>query len=66
MSIEMEFGICCLEEYKFRHKMTGRAVIELFNKFGVMEYLIRHYNALHTTGFEYCVQDIDEFIKKRA
>lgn len=45
--------------------MTGRAVIELFNKFGVMEYLIRHYNALHTTGFEYCVQDIDEFIKKR-
>jgi hypothetical protein len=66
MSIEMEFGICCLEEYKFMHKMTGRAVIDLFKKFGVMDYLIRHYEALHTTGFTYCVQDIDKYIEGRS
>lgn len=66
MSIEMEFGICCLEEYKFMHKMTGRAVIDLLKKFGVMDYLIRHYEALHTTGFSYCVQDIDKYIEGRS
>ncbi|SOE47748.1 MULTISPECIES: DUF3791 domain-containing protein [unclassified Fibrobacter] len=66
MSVEMEFGICCLEEYKFRHKITGRDAIELFKKFGVMDYLVRHYDALHTTGFGYCVQDIDKFIANRS
>ena len=65
MSVEMEFGICCLEEYKFKHKMSGRSVMELFKKFGVLEYLMRHYNALHTTGFGYCVEDIDRYIQNR-
>jgi hypothetical protein len=46
--------------------MTGRAVIDLFKKFGVMDYLIRHYEALHTTGFSYCVQDIDRYIEGRS
>lgn len=65
MSIETEFAVCCLEEYKFAHKMTGAAVIELFKKYNVVDYLIRHYEALHTTSLAYCVEDVDLYLSNR-
>lgn len=65
MSIETEFAVCCLEEYKFVHRMTGAEVIAFFKKYGVVDYLIRHYDALHSTGLAYCADDIDKFIKNR-
>jgi hypothetical protein len=45
--------------------MTGKNVFNLFEKYGVIDYLIDYYGALHTTGAQYTIEDIDEFIASR-
>ncbi|MCQ2974491.1 MAG: DUF3791 domain-containing protein [Bacteroidales bacterium] len=64
MNIEQEFLICCIEEYKTFHNLSGKEVIELFEKFNVNSFVIDNYEALHTTSLLYVVEDIDIFIKK--
>lgn len=59
---EAQFMIYCIEEYKKAKDMTGKNTIELFNKYGVLDYIIVRYGALHTTGGNYIVEDIDLFI----
>jgi len=65
MSLANEFLVYGIEEYKSRHAMTGASVAELFSKYGVYDYVRRHYDALHTTGGVYLVNDIDAYIKAR-
>ncbi len=66
MSVENEFLVYGMEEYKAAHAMTGAAVAALFSKFGVFDYVRRHYDALHTTGGAYLVGDIDDYLKARG
>lgn len=49
---------------KLRHakSMSGEAVHDLFVKSGVREYLLKHFESLHTTGNRYIIDDIDEFL----
>lgn len=63
MSIELEFLIYCIEEYKRRHGTTGRETYSLFEQSGASRYIIDHYDALHTAGVEYTVDDIEGIIK---
>lgn len=65
MSIEYEFLIYCIEEYKACHKLTGKEVIELFEKYDVNSYIIRNYASMHTTGALYNIQELDDYIKKQ-
>lgn len=39
--------------------------MSLFKKHGVLDYLGKCYNVLHTTGREYIIDDIDAFIAAR-
>jgi len=55
----------CIEEYKSSEKLTGKAVIELFNRFRVLDYIRSYYEALHTTGRQYIVNDIHKHIQAR-
>jgi hypothetical protein len=55
----------CVEIYKSAKKMTGKEVFNLFEKYGVLDYVIDCYSALHTTGAQYTIEDIDEFIASR-
>ncbi|GHV15709.1 hypothetical protein AGMMS49938_14710 [Fibrobacterales bacterium] len=55
----------CLEAYKKSKKLSGKGVIALFNQYGVIDYIINNYGALHTTGEQYLVQDIDGYIANR-
>ena len=65
MSKELPFIVLCVEEYK-RHKgMSGKEVMDLFNKYSVCEYIQSFYEVLHTTGTRYIVNDIDLYIKSR-
>jgi hypothetical protein len=59
------FIVYCLEEYKSAEKLSGKAVIDLFNRFCVIDYIRSHYEALHTTGRQYIVDDINLYIKER-
>ena len=66
MSIANEYLIYGMEEYKVAHALTGSAVAQLFARYKVSDYVRRHYDALHTTGGKYFVQDIDDYVKCRS
>lgn len=65
MSKTLEFKVFCIESYKAEKKLTGRQIIKLFKKYGVLDYLDACYDALHTTGRQYIIEDIDMFINVR-
>ena len=65
MSKELPFMILCVEEYKHSKGMTGKEVMTLFNKYSVCEYMKNFYEALHTTGIKYAINDIDAYIASR-
>ncbi|MDD2232850.1 MAG: DUF3791 domain-containing protein [Sphaerochaetaceae bacterium] len=59
------FLVYCIEMYKSRCSFSGKAVLDLFVKTGADSYIMDNYEALHTTGLEYTLDDIDSFIKSR-
>lgn len=65
MSKELPFLVYCVEEYKNQKGMTGKEVIELFNKYSVCEYITEFYESLHTTGNKYIIDDIDMYINSQ-
>lgn len=65
MSKELLFMILCIEEYKNQKGLSGKAVMELFDKFAVCEYIKAFYDVLHTTGTKYIVNDLDLYIQSR-
>lgn len=65
MSKEGEFLVYCIEMYKESKKMTGKQVMELFKQHRVAEYITTYFEALHTTGMKYLVNDIDLYIATR-
>lgn len=65
MSKEATFLIYCIEVYKNAKSLNGKQVIALFNKYLVPEYIISYFEALHTTGEKYIVNDIDLYIAAR-
>jgi hypothetical protein len=65
MSKEGKFLVFCLEMYKAAKQLTGKQAIELFRRYGVTDYVLSCYEALHTTGTNYIVEDIDLFVEAR-
>ena len=64
--LALEFKVFCFEAYRAEKKLSGKETIKLFMQYGVMDYLDRCYDVLHTTGREYLIEDIDLFIKARS
>lgn len=65
MSKEGNFLIFCIEQYKSAKKLSGKQVMDLFRKYRVSEYVISCFEALHTTGKNYIIEDIDLYIEAR-
>ena len=65
MSDQINFLIFCLEQYKSAKKITGKQTMDLFNKYRVVDYIVSCYEALHTTGTNYIIEDIDLYIDAR-
>lgn len=65
MSKEGKFLVYCTEKYKSAKGMNGMQVSELFNKYKVWDYIYSCFEALHTTGENYIIEDIDLYIKTR-
>ncbi len=65
MSRQGDFMVYCTEQYKAAKKLTGKQVAELFSRYRVWEYLYSCFEALHTTGANYIVEDIDLYIQAR-
>lgn len=45
--------------------LNGKQVSKLFTTYDVWNYIYSCFEALHTTGEKYIVNDIDEYIKER-
>lgn len=65
MSKILELKIFCLESYKSAHNMNGVSALDVFNKYGVFDYIESFYDVLHSTGQQYIVEDIELFMKAR-
>jgi hypothetical protein len=61
-----EFVIYCIETYKGRKNINGKAVYQLLKSAGAIEYIDKNYAALHTFGDEHIVWNIDEFLKNTS
>ena len=55
----------CTERYKSAKGLNGQQVSELFTKYQVWEYIYSCFEALHTTGENYIIEDIDLYIDAR-
>ena len=62
MSKQGDFLVYCTELYKAEKNLTGKQVSELFTRYRVWDYIYTCFEALHTTGANYIIQDIDLYI----
>jgi hypothetical protein len=65
MSKQGIFLIFCIEMYKSAKNLTGKQTVSIFKQYGIIDYIVSCYEALHTTGINYIVEDIDLFIEAR-
>ena len=52
----------CIEQYKQKHHLTGEQAMETLDRYGVLDYLEKHYGVLHTQSWQCLVEEMDEFI----
>lgn len=65
MSKETKFTVFCMESYKLHKAISGKQVSDLFEKYGVFDYIREFYDVLHTTGYQYINNDIDIYLQAR-
>lgn len=65
MDKETKFLVYCIEIFKTANKLNGKQVMDLFSQYQINEYIVNCYNALHTTGPEYIIEDISGLIADR-
>lgn len=65
MTSQGKFMIVCAEQYRRAKQLSGRQLSDLFDKYRVWNYLYDCYEALHTTGTSYIIEDIDLYIDAR-
>lgn len=59
---KLSFKTFCIELYADYKSMPSNEVYLLFEKKGVLDMLDKDYDLLHGFGFEYVLQDIDQFL----
>lgn len=59
------FVAFCIEEYEAAKGITGEQVLDLFVHYGVIDYLSKCFEPLHTQGRQWLIDEIDEFIEIR-
>lgn len=62
---KLAFASFCIEEYKTEHHVSGGAVADEFATFGVIDYLLKHYDILHSLGRDELLSDIARYIEVR-
>ncbi|MCL2801458.1 MAG: DUF3791 domain-containing protein [Treponema sp.] len=58
-----DFLIFVIEEYKYLENKNAKDTIEIFTNNLVFDYVMKHYDILHTMGGRAIIDDINLFIK---
>ena len=61
--LKMEFVSFCIEQYKMLSSQSGCTVEQMFEQNGVSQFLIDHYEVLHTQSAQYIIDEINLFLK---
>jgi len=61
---KLEFVAFCIEQYKTMANKGGRETEQLFEKYGVIHFLLEHYEILHTQSAQQIQDEIVEFLNK--
>ena len=62
---KLTFIAFCIEEYKTLHSMDGATAAAWLEKCGVTDYLMEHFDVLHTLDRAVILADIERFIEVR-
>lgn len=65
MSKESSFLIYCLERYRYFKGLSGANAANIFDQYNIYGYITKYFEALHTMGDHYIVQDIDDYIRNQ-
>ena len=60
---KIEFVSFCIEQYKKANKLGGAGTEQMFLQRGVIDFLLEHYEVLHTQGEQAIMNEIDEYLK---
>ncbi len=55
----------CIEEYMNTKGVNEEEVINTFSEYGVLDYLNKYFDVLHTQSRQWLIEDIDDFINQR-
>lgn len=64
-SEEFEFYTYSLEKYALAKGLTGLQALALLKRYRADDFLLDHYDLLHTQGTGYVIDEIDRFIQRR-
>ena len=59
----IEFVSICIEQYKKANELSGAEAEQMFLQRGVIDFLLEHYEVLHTQGEQAILSEIDEYLK---
>ena len=62
---EFEFYTYTLEKYALAKGLTGLQALACLKRYGADDFLLDHYDLLHTQGTGYVIDEIDRFIQRR-
>ncbi|MBU3091719.1 DUF3791 domain-containing protein [Clostridium sp. CM028] len=65
MEQKLDFLVYCIENYKNEKGLKGKEALEFFNRYRVFDYIDASYEALHTTGREYIIEDLSIYINSK-
>ena len=54
----------CIEQYMNAKGLSREMAISLLSKTGVLDYLVEHFEILHTQSCQWIIEDIDEYINE--
>lgn len=60
-----EFYTYTLEKYALNKGISGMLALAIFKEYGVDEFLLKHYDLLHTQGTGYVIDEVQRFIDRR-
>lgn len=60
-----EFYVYTLEKYAISKRMSGMQALALFKEYDADEFLLEHYDLLHTQGTGYVLDEVQRYIDRR-
>ena len=66
MSREGDYLVFAVEQYRFAKGLTGAQVAELFEKYGVSQFIMDSFELFHIESEENMIAAVDDFIERQS